>query len=77
MYLLFSDLHLSAKTLDTCMEVLRRVHSEALVRNCPVYFLGDFFDTVYNKGTLPVDILNTLLRFFFDRMENTAYYVGG
>ena len=64
MYLLFSDLHLSAKTLDTCMEVLRRVHSEALARNCPVYFLGDFFDTVYNKGTLPVDILNTLLRFF-------------
>ena len=64
MCLLFSDLHLSAKTLETCLAVLRFVHAEAKKRNCPVYFLGDFFDTVYNKGTLPVDILNTLLRFF-------------
>jgi len=62
--LLFSDLHLSPKTFDTCMQVLRRVHSEALTRNVPVGFLGDFFDHVYNKGTLPVDILNELLRFF-------------
>ena len=62
--LLFSDLHLSPKTFDTCMQVLRRVHQEALTRNVPVGFLGDFFDHVYNKGTLPVDILNELLRFF-------------
>ena len=33
-------------------------------RNIPVGFLGDFFDHVYNKGTLPVDILNSLLRYF-------------
>jgi len=62
--LLFSDLHLSPKTFDTSMEVLRRVHTEAVSRNVPVGFLGDFFDHVYNKGTLPVDILNELLRFF-------------
>ena len=62
--LLFSDLHLSPRTLDTCFEVLRRVHTEAESRNVPVGFLGDFFDHVYNKGTLPVDILNELLRFF-------------
>ena len=46
------------------MAVLRRVHAEAVRRKCPVYFLGDFFDTVYNKGTLPVDVLNILLRYF-------------
>lgn len=62
--LLFSDLHLSPKTFATCMKVLRRVHAEALQRQVPVGFLGDFFDRVYNEGTLPVDILNTLLRFF-------------
>ena len=62
--LLFSDLHLSPKTFDTCMAVLRRVHDEAKSRSVPVGFLGDFFDHVYNKGTLPVDILNELMRFF-------------
>lgn len=62
--LLFSDLHLSPKTFDTCMTVLRRVHAEAKRRNVTVGFLGDFFDHVYNKGTLPVDILNELMRFF-------------
>ena len=62
--LLFSDLHLSPKTFPTCMKILRRVHAEAIQRQVPVGFLGDFFDRVYNEGTLPVDILNTLLRFF-------------
>ncbi len=62
--LLFSDLHLSKKTFQTCLQVLRRVHSEAQSRGVAVCFLGDFFDHVYNKGTLPVDILNELMRFF-------------
>ena len=46
------------------MKVLRRVHAEAVQRRVSVGFLGDFFDRVYNEGTLPVDILNALLRFF-------------
>ena len=62
--LLFSDLHLSPRTYDTCMQVLRRVHSEAVQRNLPVGFLGDFFDKVHSQGTLPVNILNELMRFF-------------
>jgi len=62
--LLFSDLHLSPKTFETCMKVLRRVHALAVEHEVPVGFLGDFFDHVYNKGTLPVDILNELLRYF-------------
>lgn len=64
--LLFSDLHLSPKTFETSMAVLRRVHKEAVSKNITIGFLGDFFDHVYNKGTLPVDILNDLLRFFAD-----------
>lgn len=62
--ILFSDLHLSPRTFDTCMKVLKMVHKEAKERNVSVGFLGDFFDHVYNKGTLPVDILNSLLRYF-------------
>ena len=46
------------------MKVLKMVHKEAKERNVSVGFLGDFFDHVYNKGTLPVDILNSLLRYF-------------
>tara|TARA_B110000008_G_C16978824_1_gene567423 strand:+ start:3936 stop:6992 length:3057 start_codon:yes stop_codon:yes gene_type:complete len=46
------------------MKVLRFVHSEALRLETTVGFLGDFFDRVYNEGTLPVDILNELMRFF-------------
>lgn len=62
--LLFSDLHLSPRTYQTCMQVLRRVHREAQRRNTTVGFLGDFFDKVHSQGTLPVNILNELMRFF-------------
>jgi len=62
--LLFSDLHLSPRTYATCMKVLRRVHREAKQRQVPVGFLGDFFDKVHSQGTLPVNILNELMRFF-------------
>lgn len=62
--LLFSDLHLSKSTYETCMKVLRRVHEEADTLGCTVGFLGDFFDKVHSRGTLPVNILNELMRFF-------------
>ena len=46
------------------MQVLRRVNKEAIQRGCTVGFLGDFFDKVHSRGTLPVNILNELMRFF-------------
>lgn len=75
--LLFSDLHLSPKTFDTSMAVLRRVHKEALSKNISIGFLGDFFDHVYNKGTLPVDILNDLLRFFSEEWSVPMIMIPG
>jgi hypothetical protein len=36
----FSDLHVTRKTLSTCMEVLRTVHAEARAREAGVLFLG-------------------------------------
>ena len=62
--LLFADLHCSPKTLHICLDVLRGIHQKALDRQCQIGFLGDFFDTVYRRGTIPVDMLNTLLEFF-------------
>ena len=69
MVVVFSDLHLSPKTLNTCLAVLRRVHAEAARRKCPVYFLGDFFDTVYNKGTLPRRRAQYSVALLFKRMD--------
>ena len=67
--ILFSDLHLSPSTFETCMQILRRILSEARKLNAQVYFLGDFFDTVYSKGTLPVDMLNKLMHFFSNEWD--------
>ena len=75
--LLFSDLHLSPKTWSTCMKVLRFVHAEALRRQTTIGFLGDFFDRVYNEGTLPVDILNELMRFFSNEWRVHMYMIPG
>lgn len=38
---MFSDLHVSHKTLDTAVAVLRRVHEEARSRGAGVLFLGE------------------------------------
>ena len=62
--LLFADLHCSPKTLNICLDVLRGIHKRALDSGQQIGFLGDFFDTVYRRGTIPVDMLNTLLEFF-------------
>ena len=62
--ILFSDLHYSHKTKDTCFKVLRFIHEQARKNGAVVYFLGDFWDHVYRRGTLPVDLLNEVVRFF-------------
>lgn len=62
--LLFSDLHYSRQTKETCLQVLRFVAKTAKQRNVSVYFLGDFYDKVYKDGKLPVDLLDEMLVFF-------------
>jgi DNA repair exonuclease SbcCD ATPase subunit len=62
--LLFSDLHYSYETRDTCFQVLDFVHKTASDDGLCVYFLGDFWDHVYRRGTLPVDLLNQMVRYF-------------
>jgi hypothetical protein len=37
----FSDLHVNSKTLQPCLDVLRRVHEEARSRQAGVLFLGE------------------------------------
>ena len=47
MALVFSDLHATLPRLPLVLEVLRRVHAEAVRRGCAVFFAGDFFDKTY------------------------------
>jgi len=39
-WVVFSDLHVSPKTLDVCLEVLREVRNAARLRGAGVLFLG-------------------------------------
>ena len=60
-WVVFTDLHCSPSTLDTCLEVLDKVHGLAIERNAGVLFLGDFW---HHRGTLRVDCLNAVLSHF-------------
>eukprot|EP00898_Chlorokybus_atmophyticus_P004725 jgi/Chlat1/5253/Chrsp33S00387 len=57
-WVVFSDLHLSTKTQETCLAVLQHVHEVARQRNAGILFLGDFW---HLRGSLPVEPLNAVL----------------
>jgi len=57
-WIVFSDLHVSRNSLETCLHVLGRIHHEASIRNAGVIFLGDFW---HEKGVLRVDALSSIL----------------
>ena len=57
-WLVFSDLHASPQTLETCLSVLRSVYLEAKALDSGVLFLGDFWHV---RGYLKVDVLNALM----------------
>lgn len=54
-WVVFSDLHVTHDTCEVCIEVLRRVHEEAVARDAGILFLGDFW---HFKEDLPVRPLN-------------------
>lgn len=60
-WVIFSDLHVSPRTLPVCMQILRHVHATATERSAGVAFLGDFWHV---RGALPVEPLNDLVRMF-------------
>ncbi|GJQ09957.1 hypothetical protein GpartN1_g1748.t1 [Galdieria partita] len=57
-FVIFSDLHLRKDNVETCIQVLKRVHQVAHERNAGVVFLGDFWD---RRGSLPVEPLNAAM----------------
>jgi len=57
-WVMFTDLHCAPSTLDTCLQVLQKVHEEAVMRNAGILFLGDFW---HHRATIRVDILNAVL----------------
>lgn len=48
----FADLHVSHRSIEVCMEVLRKVHDEARQRGAGVLFLGEWY--CYGVGEYPV-----------------------
>ncbi|KAK9831419.1 hypothetical protein WJX81_003210 [Elliptochloris bilobata] len=72
-WLVFSDLHVSTKTVDTCCQVLRCVREEAAARDAGVLFLGDFW---HARGALPVVALNSVLAEFRTWAQPTLMLVG-
>ncbi len=41
-WVMFSDLHVSVRTLDTCISVLQKVKKEATSRKAGILFLGEY-----------------------------------
>lgn len=73
-WLVFSDLHVTSRTLPVCLDVLRRVRDEATARSAGVAFLGDFW---HLRGSLPVEPLNALVRLFSSEWDvRTLMLVG-
>ncbi|BBN06555.1 hypothetical protein MPTK1_3g22150 [Marchantia polymorpha subsp. ruderalis] len=57
-WVVFSDLHVSRRTLDSCLQTLKAVHAEASSRDAGIIFLGDFW---HARGALPVELLNVVV----------------
>lgn len=57
-WVVFSDLHLSDRSLPTCLEVLETVHRTAQQRGAGIAFLGDWWHV---RGSLNVKVLNACL----------------
>lgn len=57
-WVLFSDLHVSTKSLTTTLKALEEVHEYAALREAKIAFLGDFWDI---RGKLPVRPLNAII----------------
>lgn len=74
---LFSDLHYSHETEETCFQVLDFIHEQSVENCAKIYFLGDFWDHVYRRGTLPVDLLNRMIRYFKDKWTATTIMIPG
>ncbi len=58
-WVMFTDLHCSPASLNTCLHVLEKVYKVAKEREAGVLFLGDFW---HHRGTVRVDCLNAVLK---------------
>lgn len=58
-WVMFTDLHCSPASLNTCLHVLEKVYKVAKEREAGVLFLGDFW---HHRGTMRVDCLNAVLK---------------
>ncbi|BDA43191.1 hypothetical protein COCOBI_04-2030 [Coccomyxa sp. Obi] len=82
-WVVFSDLHVSHKTVDVACQVLRHVREEAVARDAGVLFLGKTslalltaWDFWHVRGSLPVGPLNRVLEEFRGWRQPTLMLVG-
>eukprot|EP00898_Chlorokybus_atmophyticus_P001658 jgi/Chlat1/2493/Chrsp175S02368 len=59
-WVLFSDLHLSMRSLATCKKVLNRVHQLAVERKAGILFLGDFWHEA--NHLMPIELLHEVVK---------------
>jgi len=57
--------------------VLRAVHALALKEDRTVVFLGDFFNSVYCKAAISVELLNKLVAYFSSEWTVRSYFLVG
>ncbi len=72
-WIVFSDLHVTSRSLEVCLAVLRRVHTEAVARNAGILFCGDFW---HERGRVPVAPLNAVLEVMRDWTQETVFMPG-
>ena len=58
-WVVFSDLHCSVASIDTCVAVLRQVHRIAQQQSAGLLFLGDFWHV--RSHTIRIDLLHRIL----------------
>ena len=76
-WVMFSDLHVSVKTLNVCISVLRKIKTEAVARKAGIVFLGNatkaerLGDLHLSASLLSIASVHTLL----DRNLSQTHYV--
>ena len=72
-WVVFSDLHVTSRSVSTCRAVLEQVHAEAVARDAGILFLGDFW---HERGRVPVQPLNAMIDVMADWTQPTVLVPG-
>lgn len=72
-WIVFSDLHVSLRTVPVCLDVLKTIHQHASQHKAGIIFLGDFW---HMRGSLPVEPLNQVINVLKEWDTPALFLVG-